>query len=200
MKVTKIQAQVKTKGRYSIYIDKVYSFSLSELALINSGLKVGQELNKQEVEAYKDESSADKLYNRTLALLARRPRSEWEIKEYLRRKSDNQSHIEKILNTLSNDGYINDEDFARRWVESRRLLKPISSRKLRLELTQKCIPDALIAQVLAEDETDEFSVLKELIAKKRTQSRYQDDLKLIRYLTGQGFKYGDIKKALEDTD
>ena len=198
MRITKITAQVKTKGRYSIFIDGKYSFSLSEPALINSGLKIGRELSEEEVGAYKDESAADKLYNRTLGLLARRPRSEWELRQYLKSKSDDPAQHEKILNTLINMGYVNDENFARAWVETRRLLKLTSTRKLRLELMQKRIPDPIISKILKEDQTDELEVLKELIAKQRSQTRYQDDLKLMQYLTRQGFRYDQIKQALSE--
>ncbi len=200
MKITKIEAQIKTRGRYSIFVDDKFTFSLSESALIESGLRVGQELSAQDVEAYKDESAVDKLYNRSLSLIARRPRSEWEIREYLKRKSNDPSHIEKILNKLSMRGYINDEDFARRWVESRRMLKPISKKKLQLELRQKRISDTIITQVLSDDQTEEIEVLKELIEKKRAQTRYKDDLKLMQYLTRQGFSYDLVKQALRSEE
>ncbi len=86
MKVTKITKQVKTEGRYSIFIDDMFSFGLSELGLINSGLKVGRELKEQELGEFKIQAEVDKAYNRALGLLARRARSEWELREYLRQK------------------------------------------------------------------------------------------------------------------
>ncbi len=198
MKVTKIEAQVKTRGRYSIFVDGQFAFGLSELALINSGIKVGLEISAKQLDKFKQESDIDKIYGRTLDLLARRPRSEWELRDYLRRKQIEAGDVDTLLNKLSNSGYINDEDFARRWVDSRRLLKSTSKRKLNLELKQKRISDEIINKVLAEDETDELKVLKELIAKKRTQTRYQDDQKLMQYLVRQGFNYSDIKQTLRD--
>jgi regulatory protein len=83
-------------------------------------------------------------------------------------------------------------------VESRRLLKATSKRKLAMELKQKRIAEDIITQVLAEDETDERHVLRDLIAKKRTQTRYQDEQKLLAYLMRQGFNYDDIKAALQN--
>ena len=200
MKITKIEAQVKTRGRYSIFVDDIFAFGLSELGLINSGIKVGLEINQTQLAKFKEESDIDKIYGRTLDLLARRPRSEWELHDYLRRKNQTPEQVSKILNRLSNSGYINDEDFARRWVESRRLLKTTSKRKLKLELKQKRIPDEIINKILSADETDEVEVLKGLIAKKRTQTRYKDDKKLMAYLAGQGFGYGDIIQALSTSE
>jgi len=54
--------------------------------------------------------------------------------------------------------------------------------------------------VLEEDETDERQVLRELIERKRRQAKYQDNIKLMQYLSRQGFSYGDIKSALEDNE
>lgn len=198
MKITKIEAQVKTRGRYSIYIDDTFSFGLSELALIESGIRVGLEITETELSGYKEQSDFDKIYNRVLGLLARRPRSERELHNYLVRKKTDIESIEKILNRLSINGYVNDQDFARRWVENRRLLKPISTRKLHLELKQKRIAEDIIQAVLADDETDEKDVLRKLIARKRTQTRYQDKIKLMQYLARQGYNYDDIKQVLSE--
>lgn len=196
MKVTKIEAQVKRRGRYSIFVDDKFTFGISELGLIDSGIKVGLELTQEELDRLKDSAKTDKIYNQVLSLIMRRPRSQWEIEDYLRRKGHEPPMIEAILNKLSVKSFINDEDFARRWVESRRLLKNISKRKLIVELKQKRIPDDIIQIVLAEDETDEVEVIRAEIAKKRRSSRYQDQTKLMQYLARQGYRYDDIKTAL----
>ncbi|MCX6725611.1 MAG: RecX family transcriptional regulator, partial [Candidatus Saccharibacteria bacterium] len=72
----------------------------------------------------------------------------------------------------------------------------ISQRKLSLELRAKRVSDEIIRQVISEDETSEADVLADLISRKRKQSRYQDDLKLMQYLARQGYNYGDIKAGL----
>jgi regulatory protein len=78
----------------------------------------------------------------------------------------------------------------------RRLLKSVSKRRLVQELRQKHVADDTIQRAVAEDEADERVVLRELIAKKRRQTKYQDDLRLMQYLARQGFGYDDIKHAL----
>jgi SOS response regulatory protein OraA/RecX len=55
--------------------------------------------------------------------------------------------------------------------------------------------------VLAGDETDERSLLRELVAKIRQLTKYKnDDLKLMQYLARQGFSYSDIKDALNEAE
>jgi len=200
MRITAIKQQEKLKGRYSIFVDEKYAFSLSDTALLDTKLFVGQDLSEKELKEYKELSADDKIYGLVLRYLAIRPRSKWEIETYLARKHSPPPLQEKILNKLSINGLIDDEAFARAWVDNRRLLKPISKRRLQLELKQKHVSNEIIGQVLAEDETDERSILKELVIRKRKQSKYQDNDKLMAYLSRQGFGYGDIKDTLTEID
>jgi len=196
MKISAIKQQVKRQDRYSIYVDDKYLFSFSEGELIGSGLKVNQELSEQELLALKDQAVLDKAYDRTLNLVSHRPRSEWELRDYLKHKDYDEDVITQTIERLNERGYVNDADFARRWVETPRLLKSTSKRRLAQELRQKRISDDIVSQVLEADETDERNVLRELVERKRKQIKYQDDLKLMQYLGRQGFDYNDIKSIL----
>ena len=196
MKITGIQVQVKNPSRYSVFVEGAYSFSLSADALLESRLVNGQELSESDVVYFKKLSAEDKAFNLTLAYVARRMRSEGELQDYFRRKEYAPELAEQIMSKLRRLSFVDDEEFARRWVENRRTLKSSSSKKLHLELRQKKISNEIIQTVIAEDEIDERQMLRELVAKKRKMSRYQDDQKLMRYLAGQGFNYDDIKSAM----
>jgi regulatory protein len=196
MKITAIKQQVKRQDRYSIYGDGKYLFSFSEAELLSSGIKVGLELDEPSLNELRDKAVLDKAYDRALNLISHRMRSEWEIRDYLRRKEYEASVHDRVVQKLIDRGYINDEDFAKRWVENRRLLKATSKRRLAQELKQKRVADDIIQSVLAADETDEIAVLRELIERKRKQTKYQDDLKLMQFLARQGFDYDKIKTAL----
>ena len=153
MIITKITAQVKIPGRYSIFVDEKYAFSLSDTALLESRLVPGQALSEEELEGWKQASLDDKLLGRALQYAMLRPRSTWELKAYLQRKKASPTLVETILNKLSNLGMLDDAAFARSWVANRRLLRPTSKRKLQQELKAKRVADDIIDQVLAEDET-----------------------------------------------
>ena len=196
MKITAIKAQVKREGRYSIFVDDKYAFSLSAEGLLDAHLVTGQELSQVDVTDYKRLSQEDKAYNLALAYVARRMRSEGELHDYFRRKQYAPELAEQLLIKLRRLRFVDDAEFARRWVENRRRLKATSTKKLRLELRQKRVNSDVIQAVLAEDETDENQLLRDLVEKKRRISRYQDDQKLMMYLARQGFTYDDIKAAL----
>ena len=197
MKITSIKQQVKRVGRYSIFVDDKYAFSLGDTALLDSKLTPGQELTAGQVREYKQLSSDDKLYNLVLRYVTMRPRSRWEIEFYLGRKKASPALSETILNKLSNVNLIDDEKFAEAFVNDRRLLRPTSRRKLILELRKKRVADEVIQAAVGSEQQDEQAALQAIIESKRRQSRYRDDLKLMQYLARQGFSYGDIKAALQ---
>lgn len=200
MRITDIKQQAKRAGRYSIYADGKYAFSLSENELLQSGIRIGQEYTADEFAKLQQTAVEDKAHMRALDLLARRMRSEWELRDYLKRKEYEPDVIDRTVVRLSARGYVDDKKFAELWVSNRRLLKATSRRRLQQELKQKRVPDAVIGEVLAEDETDERQVLRQLVAKKRTQPRYQDQQKLMAYLMRQGFSYDDVKATMQYED
>lgn len=197
MKISDIKQQVKRPDRYSLFVDGKYSFSLSESGLLASRIRIGQEITADELATLKDTAERDKAYNRALGLVARRQRSEWEVRDYLKRKDYEEPIIQEIVERLYRVNLLDDEAFARMWVENRRLLKASSRRRLTQELRQKHVADDIVQKVLDADTTDERSVLRELVERKRRQSRYQDTQKLMQYLVRQGFNYGDVKDVID---
>ena len=200
MKVTSIKQQVKRIDRYSIFVDERYAFSLSESALLRSGLASGQELTPQQLDEYKQLSTDDKLYMRAMQYAALRPHSEWELRSYLQRKEAGEAFIDQTVERLTDVGLLNDAAFADSFVRNRQLLKPTSKRKLQLELKRKRVSEEHIAAALESNELDEGDNLQQVIAKKQRQTKYQDPIKLMQYLARQGFSYGDIKSALSKSE
>ena len=194
MKVTDIKAQQRS-NRVSVYLDWRYAFSLSLWQLAQEKLRIGDELSKERLSQLKNDSDFGKLYDRTLNWLMIRPRSAWEIEQYLARKTDNDELKQLIKQRIEEKGFINDQDFAERWVRSRRLLKPMSTVRLRQELLKKRVPREIIDETLVTDETSDLETVKQLIIKRR--HRYKDQQKLMAYLARQGYPYGVIKDALE---
>lgn len=200
MKITSIKQQVKRSDRYSIFVEGKYAFSLSESALLEAKLASGQELSAQQVSEFKKVSADDKIYQRALRYAAMRPRSTWEMSFYLQRKDASPALIESTLNKLTNIGLLDDETFAQTFVADRRLLRPASRRKIVLELRKKRVSQEVIDRVVGNESEDEMTALQAVIERKRRQTKYQDNQKLMQYLARQGFNYSDIKSALENSN
>ena len=194
MKITKISPAVKTAGRYNVFVDDEYSFSLDELQLVNLGLKLGQEIDEEKLARLKSESDFGKNYIRAVDLISRRIRSEKEILDYAWRKKWAKENINRVIERLYKYGYLDDEKFARAFVASRSN-RDFSIKKMKVELMKKGIRSDLIEKMLANNtEFDEIKSLKKLIDKKR--GFYDDDRKFVAYLASKGFKYDDIKDQL----
>jgi regulatory protein len=165
MKITAIKQQIKQKHRYSIFVDGTYTFSLSSDALLEEGLTIGREIDESELVVLKKLSLDDKAYGLTLAYIARRMRSEGELRGYFRRKQYSHELADELISRLKRSRWIDDVSFAERWIENRRQLKNSSTKKLRVELRQKHIRSDIIEQLLVGTNNDEQTALRALVEK-----------------------------------
>jgi len=207
MKITGITAQTKNNNRVNVMVDGTYRFSLDIFQLSDLGIRIGKEYSEEELQALESESIFGKLYGRTLEYCLMRPHSAKEIRDYLYRKTrDTRTKTggikkgapvaitQRVFDRLSEKGYIDDEKFARYWVENRNLTKGSSQRKLIAELRAKGVEPSLVERLWSDSERSDEDELGKIIAKKR--NRYPDDQKFMQYLARQGFSYDDIKQAL----
>ncbi len=200
MKLTAIKKQINSNHRFSIFVDNKYSFSLGETEILNSGIKIGQELTTEELSRLKQLSVQDNLYARTLKLVAVRPKSEWEVKTYLERKGASPTLTETILNKLRDIGLLDDYKFAEMYARDIKAHSPASRRKILSKLKQKRVNEEAIKNFLENIKDNDTDALQALIETK--SQKYKDPVKLMAYLSRQGFNYSDIKEALnkQNTD
>lgn len=201
MKITKISPAAKTAGRYNVFVDEEYSFSLDEIQLVQLGIKKDTELNAEQLAKLKNESDFGKNYIRALDLVSRRPRSIKEIKDYARKKGWNGYNTERVINRLIEKNYLDDVKFAKLYARSRAKLKKYSLKRIRMDLNKKGISSDLIDKAILElglELNSDQNTLKSLIEKKAI--RYSDVNKLKSYLLRNGFYYDDINKALDELD
>lgn len=197
MRITAIKQQVKNPERVSVSVDGKYAFSLSLDELLREKLKKDDEIDEARVKQLKKLSEEGKLKMRTLNWLLMRPHSTRELRDYLRRKKADTELVEAWIEEFTSKKYLDDESFARWWVETRRSGKQSSTKKLSFELRSKGIEREMIDRVLQDAQDDEQAALNELIEKKRRLPRYRaDEQKLMEYLVRQGFGYGDVKRSL----
>lgn len=193
MRISKVSPAVKTAGRYNIYVDGKYSFSLDELQLVQNGLHSGLEISEAQLEQLKSESDFGKNYIRAVDLISRRLRSEREIRDYAFRKQWTKSNTERVIERLKARGYLDDRRFAELFFSSRHQSGRYSLKRIRLDLVKKGISSDIIDD-LCRANGDSAALLK--LINKRI-NKYDDENKLIAYLARNGFRYDDIKAALD---
>lgn len=194
MQITKVAPAAKTPGRYNIFVDGQYSFSLDELQLVQAGLHSGLDIDDEQLAKFRNESEFGKNYIRAIDLISRRLRSEKEIRDYARRKSWTADNTERVIERLKARGYLNDKVFAESFVRARQNAGKYSRRRIELDLRRKGIADSIVKEVL-HDEVSDTDALRKLIAKR--VKRYDDPTKLKAYLLRAGFNYDDINREID---
>jgi regulatory protein len=214
MKITDISVQARNPDRVNVSVDGKYRFSLDIFQVTELGIKIGKEYTEEELVELEDESQFGKLYARTLEYTMMRPHSAKEVRDYLWRKTRttrvrvrdtnelrekpgvSQAIADRVYDRLVEKGYVNDENFARYWVENRQATKGISMRKLVAELRAKGVDQTVIDQAMQNSPREEKSEIRKILEKKR--HKYDDEQKLIAYLMRQGFSYDTVRDALSD--
>ena len=107
--------------------------------------------------------------------------------------------IQEVVSRLESQNYINDQDFARYFIENRHQNKGISTKRLIQELKIKGVDNDVIEQAMFDQGTgnlfrDEEVEIEKMIKKQLRKT--SDRQKIIAYLARQGFSYDLIKTKL----
>jgi regulatory protein len=123
-----------------------------------------------------------------LRLLTARARTRAELAGQLAKRGYPDDVSTLVLDRLTDVGLVDDEDFAEQWVRSRHVNAGKGKRALASELRTKGIDDEVIADVLADIDSDAERVRAEqLVADKLRRERLTndtDDVKVARRLVG----------------
>ena len=148
----------------------------------------------------------EKFYNLALRFLSYRPRSEKEVKDKLKVQSSKfkvenpTAIIEKVIQKLKEYKFIDDVEFAKKWIESRLRFKPRSLRLIKMELKQKGIDPEIINNLQLTINSDLESA-KKLVEKRIERLKGLDKQKVYeklgRFLASKGFNWDTIKKAID---
>ncbi|MFN7928456.1 MAG: regulatory protein RecX [Blastocatellia bacterium] len=151
----------------------------------------------------------DKPYEKTLArafnLLSAKPRSVAELRErLLEKKWADADVVARVIARLQELGYLNDEQYAEQFANSRLATKPLGRSRLRRDLQRKKIAATVINQALEEVYTDhdEGTLIEQAIA-KRTRLRGQPATreaakKLCDHLLRLGFSYDLVLRKVRE--
>ncbi len=195
--ITLITVQKKNRNRFNLFINEQYAFSLNRQQA--EDLHKGDHLSENEIADLKQADEEDFAYSRALYYLKFRPRSRMEIKRYLTEKKFPLSAITTALSRLENNGYINDQEFARLWIENRLRFRPKGIYALTGELREKGIDEHIIKSALKD--FDELKSAWAAVAprinrlQKLEKSEFQK--KLYSFLSRRGFGYSICKEVCD---
>ncbi|MBI1885114.1 MAG: RecX family transcriptional regulator [Chloroflexi bacterium] len=148
MRITTIEKQQRRR-RANVFVDGRFTLALSLEVIADAGLRVGDEVTPDRLEALRDADARQQALNSALRLLSYRPRSEAELRLRLARKGAAAALVDETLARLRSLGLLDDGAFARYWVESRQQLSPRGRRLLWRELTAKGVDRETVQEAVA---------------------------------------------------
>ena len=126
-----------------------------------------------------------------------------DVEQKLRDWKVQTDKIDAIIDQLKEEGFIDDERFARSFVRGKFNINKWGRIKIGMELRGRNIPEAMVQEALEEiDEEDYLKTLRELILKKKQEIKTGKNFtireKIINFAAGKGFEFDLIALILKE--
>ncbi len=198
MRVTAIEKQRRGE-RVNLFLDGRFALGLSLDAAAQAGLRVGNEVDDERLQALRAEAAQADAMAASLRLLSYRPRSEAELRQRLARRGTPPALVDGVIERLRELGLVDDAAFAQAWVDSRDRASPRGRRLLRQELLAKGVDSDTSRELL--ENVDEPDAALRAASRRATSLRdlSYDEFRrrLGDFLRRRGFDYDTVRRTVE---
>jgi regulatory protein len=201
--ITQITRQKRFKNRVSVFIDEEFAFGIEEDQVYLLNLHVGDELTEERLDEIGRTvlfSSAKRTAQR---YLARSMRTEKEVRKRLLEKEYPEPVILATIEWLKKYSFVNDKAYSEAYIQTQIRLKPASRRKLLADLVKKGI-DKQSAEIALSESFDDDADANTALALARSYASKNSHIeekkmkqRLMGYLQRRGFRYNDIREAID---
>lgn len=200
MKIKKFK-KIKEE-KYELFFENDDSIVLYEDVIINNNLLIEKQIDENKLEDIKKQNNEFMAYNMALSYISIRMRSKKEIVDYLLKKGINEKLIEKIVDKLILNGFIDDYKFSLAYINDQMILNNYGPSKIKTNLLKHDIDINIINDAI--NNIDYNLVLeklrtlikKQLKIKKGSSSMVK--IKLLNYFTNLGYEKNDILECLNE--
>lgn len=203
IKITSIEPQKRTAGRFSIFIDAGFLLGISTDTLLKSGLRKGDLLDRGSYERLVSIESTSTAKSYLLDLISRRDHARKELRDKARRKGFENSIIEPILEDLSERGILDENRFIHTFIRRKVSGGRWGPMKVRGALRELGIKPEQFEPILSEwvSESDPVQECVSVLLKKKWYFLRIDDPKkrrvsMLSHLIRKGFVSEDASKAV----
>ena len=199
-RITALETQARHNDRVNVSLDGEFAFGLNATIVLEQRLYVGQELSAEDVLALRQSEEVAAATQSAIRLVAHQARTESELRKRLTRNGFSAPSIDAAIARMHEWNYLDDQDFARRWVESREGHRPRSASMIKRELVGKGIDAETAGQVVDEAEIDEYKIALDLGLKWAARPAREDPearrRRLAAYLQRRGFGWDIVRRVL----
>ncbi len=118
------------------------------------------------------------------------------LSEKLYKKGFSKDEVESSVEAMCSLGYIDEENYAKSFINDSYKIKKHGKIRIRTELKLKGIEEDIIERAIENADADEFMILKNEFEKR---FKYEEDKnKIIRFFVTRGFNLSDIRRCMDE--
>ena len=196
--ITALEQQKNNPDRINVFIDGEFVFGISRF--VGAWLKKGDVLDDARILQLQEQDTFEKAYQIALRYIAYHPRTEVEIRKKLEKSEFDLDVINQVVKVLGEKNYLNDEQFAKDWIDSRANSKPRSHKYFSYELRRKGVSDAAIGQALQDAPADSdlaYQLGSKYLGRYENLNETDFKKKMHGVLARRAFSYEIIRKTIE---
>lgn len=200
----KIETFKKLKnGQYQLQLEDCRQIVIYEDLILKYELLLNKQVTNELIDKIQKDNTKYESYYASLKYLKNQLRSQKEIEEYLNKKEYTKEEIEFTILRLSKQGYLNDLNYAKVFVEHQLILTSNGPSKIKFELQKKGITEDNIEEALkiytVEKMQDKITKLIHKMQKSNhNKSNQVLKQKIITNLSNQGFPKNMIISLLTE--
>lgn len=200
MKITKLE---KKKRLYLLELDNDQKLYITEDTIVKFFLSKDKEITEEELKKIKE--FAQYSYGKNLALyhLSFKARTTKEVRDYLTKYEIDSIIIDKVIQHLTEEKWLDDRQYARNLIEANLLNGDKGPVLLQQKIQQKGIPKSIIQEILADYDFTEVINRTAIKLQKKYQGKYPlkaIETKIIQGLNAKGFTYSQAKIAFQNLE
>ncbi|WP_296030096.1 regulatory protein RecX [Dorea sp.] len=201
MTVSKIEPL--SKSRYKVFIEGQFAFTLYKGELSRYHIAEDNRIDEEVYDILR-KLVIKRAKLRAMHLLSDMGRTESQLRTKLKQGGYPDEAVEEAIRYVKSFGYINDAEYVRSFIDSRKEKK--SKKEIYAALKQKGVDSDIIEQVFEEmdyGEEDSRQAIEALMRKRNynpDSADLKEKQKLMGYLMRKGFRYEDVNSVLNSAD
>ena len=201
MTVSKIEPL--SKSRYKVFIEGQFAFTLYKGELSRYHIAEDNRIDEEVYDILR-KLVIKRAKLRAMHLLSDMGRTESQLRTKLKQGGYPDKAVEEAIRYVKSFGYINDAEYVRSFIDSRKEKK--SKKEIYAALKQKGVDSDIIEQVFEEmdyGEEDSRQAIEALMRKRNynpDSADLKEKQKLMGYLMRKGFRYEDVNSVLNSAD
>lgn len=199
MIITAVERSHRHRGRVDLYVDGVAACELARSFAETRGLRPGAAITPGQLAALVADDRRRMALDDAVAMLARRPHSEREVRQRLRRRKFEPELVEQTMARLRSANLIDDAEYARAFTESRDRQSPRGSRLIARELRANGV-EAAVADSAASAVSDDDAAYRLASRRLRSLAGVEYDAfrnRLGGYLQRRGFGWDTCRTTVD---